>query len=67
MAIFCVNKSLDEDAVLDVNLMDFDGYKPIEFISMDGYDKKDENTFAAVNVKQHNNPLPSMEGSDLTI
>ena len=67
MAIFCVNKSLDEDAVLDVNLMDFDGYKPIEFISMDGYDKKDENTFAAVNVKPHNNPLPSMEGSDLTI
>ena len=67
MAIFCVNKSLDEDAVLDVNLMDFDGYKPIEFISMDGYDKKDENTFEAVNVKPHNNPLPSMEGSDLTI
>ena len=35
--------------------------------SMDGYEKKDENPFPAVNVKPHNNPLPSMEGSDLTI
>lgn len=67
MAIFCVNKSLDEDAVLDVNLMDFEGYKPIEFISMDGYNKKDENTFDAVTVKPHNNPLPAIDGSNLTV
>ncbi len=66
MAIFCVNKSLDECAVLDVNLIDFGGYKPFEFISMDGYDKKAENTFDAVNVKPHTNPVPEIDGSTLT-
>ena len=66
MTIFCVNKSLDESVVLSVNLMDFDGYKPFEFISMDGYDKKAENTFDAVNVKPHNNPVPALDGTELT-
>ena len=66
MAIFCVNKSLDEAAILDVNLMDFDGYQPVEFISMDGYDKKAENFFNAVKVVPHNNPLPVKDGAILT-
>lgn len=66
MTIFCVNKSLDDKVVLDVNLMDFDGYKPFEFISMDGYDKKAENTFDNVAVKPHLNPLPAMDGALLT-
>ena len=45
--------------------MDFDGYKPVEFISMDGYDKKDENTFDNIKVKPHGNPLPSIDGARL--
>lgn len=67
MAIFCVNKSLDENVVLDVNLMDFGGYKPCEFISMDGYHKKDENFFDNVRVKPHNNPVPAIDGTQLTV
>ena len=67
MAIFCVNKSLDESVVLDVNLMDFGGYKPCEFISMDGYHKKDENFFDNVKVKPHNNPVPAVDGTQLTV
>ena len=66
MAIFCVNKSLDESVILDVNLMDFGGYKPVEFISMDGYHKKDENSFDAVKVKPHTNAIPELDGSLLT-
>lgn len=66
MTIFCVNKSLDENVILDVNLMDFEGYKPFEFISMDGYDKKTENTFDNIAVKPHNNPLPEIDNSTLT-
>jgi alpha-N-arabinofuranosidase len=66
MTVFCVNKSLDESVVLDVNLMDFDGYKPVEFISMDGYGIKDENSLEAVTVKPHTNPVPEMDGSVLT-
>lgn len=66
MTIFCVNKSLDENVIFDVNLMDFEGYKPFEFISMDGYDKKTENTFDNIAVKPHNNPLPEIDNSTLT-
>lgn len=67
MALFCVNKSLDESIALDIKLMDFEGYKPVEFISMDGYDKKAENTFGAVNVKPHNNPVPAIDSSDVEV
>ena len=66
MAIFCVNKSLDESAVMEVNLMDFEGFKPYEFISMDGYNKKQENSFEKIAVKPHLNPLPTIENSILT-
>ena len=66
MAIFCVNKSLDEGVVLDVNLMDFDGFEPYEFISMDGHGKKEENTFDNVIVKPHTNPVPKKDGKILT-
>ena len=63
MTVFCVNRSQEESAQLDIKLLDFEGYKPIEFISMDSYGKKDENTFDAVAVKPHTNPLPQMDGS----
>lgn len=66
VAIFCVNKSQDESAVLDVNLMDFDGFKPIEFISMDGCSKDDVNGFDGEAVCPHINPLPTVDGSILT-
>ena len=66
MAIFCVNKSLDENVVMEVNLMDFEGFKPYEFISMDGYNKKQENSFEGVVVKPHQNTLPSIDNSILT-
>ena len=66
ITIFCVNKSQDESAVLDVNLMDFDGFKPIEFISMDGYSKDDVNGFDGEVVCPHTNPLPTVDGSILT-
>ena len=66
MTIFCVNKNLEESIVLDVNLMDLEGYKPFEFISMDGHAKDQENTFDNIAVKPHNNPLPEIDNSILT-
>ncbi|MCC8073471.1 MAG: alpha-N-arabinofuranosidase [Clostridiales bacterium] len=67
MTIFCVNKSMDDDAILDINLMDFSGYKPFEFISMDGYDKNDVNGFDNPFVKPHKNELPVMDSGNLTV
>lgn len=47
LVLFCVNKSLDESAVINLNLLDFDGYKPIEFISMDGCEKTQSTVLTA--------------------
>ncbi|MGN1203134.1 MAG: alpha-L-arabinofuranosidase C-terminal domain-containing protein, partial [Eubacterium sp.] len=66
MTVFCVNKSLDDNVLLDVNLMDFDGYRPFEFISMDGYDRNAQNGIDNPFVKPHNNDVPKMDGNILT-
>ena len=34
---------------------------------MDGYHKKDENFFDNVKVKPHNNPIPAIDGTQLTV
>ena len=65
LSIFAVNKSMEEGAKLSINLLDFEGYKPFEFIAMDGYGKNDENTFEKENVKPHINPLPTIENGVL--
>ncbi|MDE5605258.1 MAG: alpha-N-arabinofuranosidase [Eubacterium sp.] len=67
LVIFCVNKSQEDGAVIDVNLLDFEGYKPKEFISMDGYDKNAENGIDNPFVKPHLNELPTMENSVATV
>lgn len=67
MVIFCVNKSLDENALLSVNMLDFEGYKPVEFISMDGYNKKDENSLEGIKVKPHENELPVIDDSVMEV
>ena len=67
MVIFCVNKSLDENALLSVNMLDFEGYKPVEFISMDGYNKKDENSLEEIKVKPHENELPVIDDSVMEV
>lgn len=65
-AVFCVNKSLDEEVLLDINLMDFDGYVPVKFISMDGYKKDEVNDFNNEMVKPHINELPVTDGGVVT-
>lgn len=67
MTLFVVNKSESDGAVIDINLLDFDGFKPIEFISMDGHNKNDVNGFDAPFVTPHNNPLPITEDDALKL
>lgn len=66
IALFCANKSLSDNVVLDVNLMDFEGYKPSKFISMDGYKAEDLNGFDNPFVKPHENDLPDIDENVLT-
>lgn len=66
MVLFCVNKSLDKNMILDINMIDFDGYKPFEFISMDGYDKNETNGIDFSPVMPHKNELPLTDGRVFT-
>ena len=62
LTVFAVNKSMEECTELSVNLMDFEGYRPVEFLSMDGHGKDVVNGFDASPVTPHTNPLPPIDG-----
>ena len=64
IALFVVNRSMEEDVQLDISLLGFEGYKAVSFESMDGYDIKKENTFGDESVKMHSNPLPTEDGKN---
>ncbi len=66
LTLFCVNKSQEDDMLLSLKLMGFEGYEPFEFISMDGYEKNAFNSFASSPVKPRRNALPELDGSTLT-
>jgi alpha-L-arabinofuranosidase len=51
---------------LDISLLDFEGYKPYAFESMDGYNVLDENTFDSEKVRMHSNTLPVLDGKNAT-
>lgn len=66
MTLFCVNKSMDDEAVLDIDLLDMDGYRPFEFISMDGFGAKEENGFEKSPVLPHKNEVPKTDKGNTT-
>ena len=67
IALFVVNRSMQEDILLDVSLLGFDGYKAVAFESMDGYDVLQENTFDKEVIKMHANPVPTTDGKNTEI
>lgn len=67
LTIFAVNKSPEESVELSVNLMDFEGYRPVEFLSMDGFDKNAVNGFEASPVAPHQNALPPIDKARLNV
>ena len=64
VALFVVNRSMEEDVQLDISLLGFEGYKVVSFESMDGYNVYQENTFDNESVKMHANPLPVEDGKN---
>ena len=67
IALFVVNRSMEEDVQLDVSLLGFEGYKAVSFESMDGYNVLQENTFDNEVVKMHANPVPATDGKNTEI
>ena len=65
VALFVVNRSMEEDVQLDISLLGFEGYKAVAFESMDGYNVLEENTFDKETVKMHSNPLPVEDGKNI--
>ena len=65
VALFVVNRSMEEDVQLDISLLGFEGYKVVSFESMDGYNVYQENTFDNETVKMHANPLPVEDGKNV--
>lgn len=65
LALFAVNKSQDECQELSLKLLDFDGFEPVKFISMDGYDCKTENYFDKEIVNPHENPINKIDKEDM--
>ncbi len=66
MAVFAVNRSMEEKMQLDISLLGFEGYRAVAFESMDGYDVYKENTFGNEEVQMHSNPLPTEDGKTVT-
>ena len=64
VALFVVNRSMEEDVQLDISLLGFEGYKVVSFESMDGYNVYQENTFDNETVKMHSNSLPAEDGKN---
>ncbi|MGN0446961.1 MAG: alpha-N-arabinofuranosidase [Acutalibacteraceae bacterium] len=58
VAVFAVNRSMNEKTELEINLLGFEDFKAISFTSMDGYDVYDVNGFDGEKVKMHLNALP---------
>ena len=67
LVVFAVNKSENEEIDLNVSLLDFEGFKPVEHISMDGFAKNETNGFDGERVKPHSNPLPKRDGSEVNV
>lgn len=67
IAVFAVNRSMEDNMQLELSLLGFDGYKAIEFESMDGYDVYKENTFENETVTMHQNPLPCVDNNKVTV
>ena len=66
IAVFAVNRSMDEKMQLDISLLGFEGYKTVAFESMDGYGVYEENTFGSEKVNMHANALPEENDKGVT-
>lgn len=67
LTVFAVNRNLDEDVMLDVSLLDFDGFRVIDAIEMSGYDVKAENGVTNCPVKPFKKEKPVIDGKTMSV
>lgn len=66
VALFAVNRSLDEKMLLDISLLGFEGYKAVSFDALEGFDVLAENTFGDERVTMRSKALPVCDGKITT-
>ena len=66
VALFAVNRSTNEKMHLDINLLGFEGYKPVSAEALEGFDVHQENTFDDERVCMKKKDLPVEEGKGYT-
>ncbi len=67
LTIFAVNRDLADTIPLEVSLLDFEDYVPVEHIEIAGYESYTVNTKDCQAVKPKNAPLPEKSGKTMTI
>ena len=67
LTIFAVNRSMEEDILFDVSLLDFENFQIIDCIEMSGYGIKEENSAIATPVKPFKAEKPVLDGKELSI
>lgn len=66
VSLFAVNRSMDEKMLLEINLLDFDGYEAVSFESLEGFDVYAENDFDDEKVCMRKKELPLADGKVIT-
>ena len=67
LTIFAVNRSMDENILFDISLLDFDDFEVIDQIEMSGFDIKAENSALATPVKPFRVQNSQLDGKNLTV
>ena len=67
LTIFAVNRDFVDNNEMDINLSDFQGYKPFEYIIMAGHDLNEINTNTFSPVIPSTAPLPHLNDKHLSV
>ncbi len=67
LTIFAVNRDFVDNNEMDINLSDFQGYKPFEYIIMAGHDLNEINTNTSSPVIPSTAPLPLLNNKHLSV
>lgn len=62
IALFAVNRSLDEKMLLDISLLGFEDYKAVSFEALEGFGVHQENTFGDERVRMKSKAVPVSDG-----
>ena len=67
LTVFAVNRSLEDDVMLDVSLLDFEGFEVVDAIELSGYDVKAENGVTACPVKPFKKEKPVIDRKIMSV